>query len=174
MSPIGPSAAPRLRGSVGSALGIAATALMLMCAAVEKKCQPQGTPGHPFQVRPRPACLSAGNQLPPIRVPYEIATRGAVVEDVRIINANLVINADNVTVRRVEIQGGHIFNNASGRCHNGLLLEDVSLVRGPGQITSDADPPAITTGGYLARRVKIDGLPERLPCWRTEPRLHSR
>jgi hypothetical protein len=89
-----------------------------------------------------------------------IAKRGAVVEDVRLVNADLVINADNVTVRRVEIQSGHIFNDASGRCRNGLLLEDVSLVRAPGQFTTDADPPAVGTGGYIARRVKIDGLPE--------------
>jgi hypothetical protein len=83
-----------------------------------------------------------------------------VLEDVRLVNADLVINADNVTVRRVEIQGGHILNDANGKCHNGLVLEDVSLVRAPGQTTTDADAPAVGTGGYIARRVKIEGLPE--------------
>jgi hypothetical protein len=38
--------------------------------------------------------------------------------------------------------GGHIIDDANGQCHNGLLLEDVSLVRAPGQITTDADAPA--------------------------------
>lgn len=89
-----------------------------------------------------------------------IAERGAVVEDVRLINADLVIDAENVTVRRIEIQGGHIINDASGPCRNGLLLEDVSLVRAAGQVTTDGDAPAIGTGGYTARRVKIEGLPE--------------
>ena len=89
-----------------------------------------------------------------------ISERGAVLEDVRFVNADLVINADNVTVRRVEIQGGHILNDAGGRCRNGLLLEDVSIVRAPDQITTDGDAPAVGTGGYIARRVKIEGLPE--------------
>ncbi|MBH5398262.1 hypothetical protein HZZ13_10725 [Bradyrhizobium sp. CNPSo 4010] len=90
-----------------------------------------------------------------------VTERGSVVEDVRLVNADLVIDADNVTVRRVEIQGGHILNDATGgRCRNGLLLEDVSIVRAPGQITTDKDPPAMGTGGYTARRVKIEDLPE--------------
>jgi hypothetical protein len=89
-----------------------------------------------------------------------ISERGAVLEDVRLVNADLVINADDVTVRRVEVQGGRIFNDANGQCHNGLLLEDVSLIRAPGQVTNDAGAPAVGTGGYIARRVKIEGLPE--------------
>lgn len=89
-----------------------------------------------------------------------ISKRGAVLEDVRLVKADLIVDANDVTVRRVEIQGGHILNEVNGKCHNGLLLEDVSLVRAPGQITTDADAPAVATGGYTARRVKIDGLSE--------------
>jgi hypothetical protein len=88
-----------------------------------------------------------------------ITTPGAVVQDIRIDNASLVIAANNVTVRRVEVRGGRIDNWRGGACRNGLLLEDVSVVRAPGQVTS-GNEPGIQHGGYTARRVKIDGLPE--------------
>lgn len=89
-----------------------------------------------------------------------VTTAGAVVQDIRIIGADLVINAPNVTVRRVEIQGGTVDNWPGSVCRNGLVLEDVSIVRAPGQVTTDAGFPAVGQGGYTARRVKIDGLPE--------------
>lgn len=85
---------------------------------------------------------------------------GAVIEDVRIRGANLFIDAENVTIRRVEIEGGHIINDPVNVCRNGLLLEDVSIVRASGQTTDAADQPAIGPGGYTARRTKIDGLSE--------------
>jgi hypothetical protein len=161
MSTIGPRAT-RLRGSVGrkAAAGITAMALMLMSAAIGEEVP---APEHARVSFPGPSTTGVPLGWKPAATytsTLRIATHGAVVEDVRVVNADLVINADNVTVRRVEIQGGRIFNDASGQCHNGLLLEDVSLVRAPGQITTDADPPAVAAGGYLARRVKIDGLPE--------------
>jgi hypothetical protein len=88
-----------------------------------------------------------------------ITTPGAVVTDIRLVNADLVIAADDVTVRRVEVQGGSITNSVDADCHNGLVLEDVSVVRSPGQVTQ-GDEPAIGPGGYTARRVQIDGLSE--------------
>jgi hypothetical protein len=89
-----------------------------------------------------------------------VTTTGAVVQDVRLVNSDLIIDASNVTVRRVEIQGGRIFNDPGTTCRNGLVIENVSIVRAPGQVTSDRDMPGIGTGGYTARHVKIDGLPE--------------
>jgi hypothetical protein len=89
-----------------------------------------------------------------------VTRRGAVVEDVRLINADLVIDADDVTVRRVEIQSGRIYNEGDFPCRNGLLVEDVTLTRAAGRTTSANDEPAIGIGGYTARRVKIDGLGE--------------
>ena len=88
-----------------------------------------------------------------------VTTAGAVVEDVRLVNADLVVDAPNVTVRRVEIQGGVIDNAPGTTCRNGLVLEDVSIIRSPGQVTT-GDTATIRVGGYMARRVKIDGLPE--------------
>ena len=161
MSTIGARTA-RLHRNVGRKMGagIAATVLMLTSAAIGEEAS---APQHARTSFPGPSTTGVPLGWKPTATytrTLRIAERGAVVEDVRLVNADLVINADNVTVRRVEIQGGHIFNDASGRCRNGLLLEDVSLVRAPDQITTDADPPAVGTGGYIARRVKIDGLPE--------------
>lgn len=85
---------------------------------------------------------------------------GAIVEDVRLVGASLLVDAENVTVRRVEIAGGSIVTDSDGACRNGLLIEDVSIVAAAGQATTDETPPAIAPGGYTARRVKIDGLPE--------------
>jgi hypothetical protein len=139
--------------------GIAATILMLTSAASGEVSAPQ----HARTSFPSSSTTGVPSDWEPTATytkTLRISERGAVLEDVRLVNADLVINADNVTVRRVEIQGGHIFNDASGPCRNGLLLEDVSLVRAPGQITTDSDAPAVGTGGYTARRVKIEDLPE--------------
>jgi hypothetical protein len=89
-----------------------------------------------------------------------VTKRGAIVEDVRLVDADLVIEAEDVTVRRVEIQSGRIYNEGSFPCRNGLLLEDVTVTRAPGRSTSPDDQPAIGVGGYTARRVKIDDLAE--------------
>jgi hypothetical protein len=89
-----------------------------------------------------------------------ITAKGAVVQDVRIVGANLVINADDVTVRRVELQGGSVLNDSGAACRNGLVLEDVSIVPAAGKLTADDDLPAVQAGGYTARRVKIDDRPE--------------
>lgn len=90
---------------------------------------------------------------------YTVSTAGAVVQDLRITNGSLIVNAPNVTVRRVEILGGSINNFAGSACQNGLVIEDTTVGRSPNQPTS-GDSPAIGVGGYTARRVKIDGLPE--------------
>lgn len=89
-----------------------------------------------------------------------VTTAGAVVENVRLINADIIVQAANVTIRRVELQGGRIYNDAGSTCAAGLLLEEVSLIRAPGQTTRATDPSAVGVGSYTARRVKIDGLPE--------------
>jgi hypothetical protein len=159
MSAIGTGA--HLSNAAGRVTGacIAAAALMLTSAAVGETPTPQqsttsfpspSTTGVPLGWKPTSTYTKT----------LRISVNGAVLEDVRLVNSDLVIDANDVTVRRVEILGGHIFNDTRGQCHNGLVLEDVSLVRAPGQVTTDADPPAVGTGGYIARRVKIEGLPE--------------
>lgn len=88
-----------------------------------------------------------------------VSTAGAVIEDLRITNGDLLVRAPNVTVRRVEILGGNIHNEGRA-CFNGLVIEDTSIGRGPGQTTRDTDESAIMVGGYTARNVKITGVPE--------------
>ena len=88
-----------------------------------------------------------------------VDTPGAVVEDLRIVNGDLNIAAPNVTVRRVEIEGGVIDNFAGDQCSAGLKLIAVTVKRAPGQVT-EGDFAAVGVGGYTARRVEISGLPE--------------
>lgn len=90
---------------------------------------------------------------------YWVRTAGAVVEDLRITDGSLMIDAANVTVRRVEIRGGRIENRPGSRCNNGLVVEDTTITRSARQ-TRDSDQPVIGVGGYTARNVKIDNVPE--------------
>jgi hypothetical protein len=87
-----------------------------------------------------------------------VTTPGTLVQDIRIVNANLIIDANNVTVRRVEIQGGWIDNAPNHICRTGTLIEDASLIRAAGP--TSGDHPSIQHGGYTARRVEINGLSE--------------
>ena len=89
-----------------------------------------------------------------------VSKAGAVVQDVRLVNADIEVRARNVIIRRVEIQGGSIYNNTSA-C-SGLVIESVTIKRAPGQVTRFDDGPVISPGGYTARRVKVDGVPEGL------------
>lgn len=90
---------------------------------------------------------------------YTINTPGAVVEDLRVTNGTIAVNARNVTLRRVQAVGSVIANFTSGTCATGLVIEDSEIVRGTAPTTDDAWP-AVTSGGYTARNVLIDGVPE--------------
>jgi hypothetical protein len=92
----------------------------------------------------------------------EVRTAGTVVQDIRLVNADIIVTAKNVTIRRVEIEGGGIFNNGTGSNCAGLLIEDVSIVKAPGQVTTFSDGYVVGPGGYTARRLKVDGLAEGL------------
>jgi hypothetical protein len=86
----------------------------------------------------------------------EVTKPGAVVHDILLRNADLLVEAPNVTIRRVELQGGRIDNRPGGSsCANGLVIEDTTVAPPPGQRDSVDSQGAIATGGYTARRVKI-------------------
>ena len=90
---------------------------------------------------------------------YTISTPGAVVEDLRVTNGTINVTAKNVTLRRVQAVGSVIVNFASATCATGLVIEDSEIVRGSAPTTDEAWP-AVTSGGYTARNVLIDGVPE--------------
>lgn len=89
---------------------------------------------------------------------FRVTQAGAVVEDVRV-NGSIVVEAPNVTLRRVEVVGGGIDNFSGPSCQDGLLIED-STVRRSSEPTTDDGSPAVGAGGYTARGVEINGLPE--------------
>ena len=81
---------------------------------------------------------------------------GAVVQDILFTGGNLNIEAPNVTVRRVKLQGGRL-SNTQGGCANGLVVENSTFEPPPGQTRSGPNDTegAVGVGGYTARRVKI-------------------
>lgn len=82
-----------------------------------------------------------------------VTTNGAVVQDVRLTNgAGIDVRAQNVTIRRVELDGGHVNNQPESTCGNGLLIEDTSFL---GPDLEAGQEAAIRFGGYTARRVEI-------------------
>jgi hypothetical protein len=84
---------------------------------------------------------------------------GKVVEDIRIVGADLIIDAPDVTVRRVELDGGQITNVPGSDCRNGLVIEDTTLLR-PTPTKLDGEDAAIGIGGYTARRVEMVDVTE--------------
>lgn len=87
-----------------------------------------------------------------------ITTAGAVVEDLRMTNGTIYVQAKNVTLRRIEGTGVRVNNYVGSSCGTGLVIEDSTFLRGS---TSNFNGEAvITAGGYTARNVHISGAPE--------------
>jgi hypothetical protein len=84
-----------------------------------------------------------------------VSKAGAVVQDILFTGGNLIVDAPNVTVRRVKMQGGRIINVPGAQCRNGLLVEDSTFEPPPGRRFSNDSEGATGVGGYTARRVKI-------------------
>jgi hypothetical protein len=80
---------------------------------------------------------------------------GAIVEDVLLVDADLVVDAPNVTIRRVELQGGRIQNHPRATCGNGMLVEDTTIEPRAGERYAQDSEGVVSYGGYTARRVKI-------------------
>ena len=88
----------------------------------------------------------------------EVGRRGAVIEDVRVFG-DINVNAYDVTLKRVEVVGGVIQNWVGETCYTGMKVVRSTIRKAPDQQTS-GDFPALSTGGYVARRVAIIDLPE--------------
>lgn len=84
-----------------------------------------------------------------------VTAPGAVVEDVLLTNADLVVDAPDVMIRRVKLQGGRIQNVPGSTCRNGMVVEDSTLEPSPGDSFSRDSEGVVGYGGYTARRVKV-------------------
>lgn len=83
-----------------------------------------------------------------------LGQNGQVLQDVRLTNgASITVTGQNVTIRRVELDGGYINNQPGTACGSGLVVEDTSLL---GPDNESGGEAAIRYGGYTARRVEIE------------------
>lgn len=89
-----------------------------------------------------------------------ITEAGAVLEDVRVVNGTIYVDAPNVTLRRIDAVGTGVVNDPRNICRNGMVIEDSTFT--PRKNTSDRDIFVIGPGGYTVRNVVIDGVPEGL------------
>ena len=80
---------------------------------------------------------------------------GAVVQDVLLVGADIIVEAPNVTIRRTKLQGGRISNFNGSPCRSGMVIEDTTLEPPPGASSIVENEGAVDVGGYTARRVKI-------------------
>jgi hypothetical protein len=85
----------------------------------------------------------------------EVKHPGAVIQDVRLENADIIVEAPNVTIRRVDLRGGAITNFVGHPCQGGMVVEDTTIEPPPGKIYSVETEGVIEASGYTARRVKI-------------------
>jgi hypothetical protein len=92
-----------------------------------------------------------------------VTRAGAVVHDIRFTRgASIVVRANHVTIRRVELQGGTITNqygSAPANCGHNMLVEDATFEQIPGRF-KPSDFPVIGEGSYTARRIEVDGRGE--------------
>jgi hypothetical protein len=88
---------------------------------------------------------------------------GTVVQDIRFTDgAGITVKARDVTIRRVDMQGGVITNqygDAPAGCGHNLVVEDTTFEPVPGEF-EPSDYPVIGEGSYTARRIEVDGRGE--------------
>jgi hypothetical protein len=152
-------------------LCIAGLAIRAARSDPEDRSAPIQQPSEPTErppVRRFPNPASTG--VPPGWRPAEtrstdlaVTEPGAVVDDVRFTDgASILVKADDVTIRRVELQGGTISNqydDAPAGCGHNLLVEDATFEQIPGKFDA-SDYPVIGEGSYTARRIEVEGRGE--------------
>jgi hypothetical protein len=120
---------------------------------------PQPTPGTPGATRfPTPDTTGVPAGWTPAQVrtsDLEVTQPGTVVQDMLLQNASIIVKAPNVTIRRVDLQGGSITNFNGNPCQGGMVVEDTTIEPPPGQQYSIETEGVIEASGYTARRVKI-------------------
>ena len=107
---------------------------------------------------PTPATTGVPPGWTPKRVrttDLRVTRPGAVVKDVLLKNADISVEAPNVTIRRVKLQGGAINNWPGKSCNSGLVIEQSTIGPAPGQNYGNDSEGVISYGGYTAKGVKI-------------------
>lgn len=107
---------------------------------------------------PNPATTGVPNGWSPAQTrtsALQVNQPGAVVEDVQLDDADIVVNAPNVTIRRVKLRGGRITNAVGAGCQSGMTIEDTTIEPRPGATSGTDREGVIEAGGYTARRVEI-------------------
>jgi hypothetical protein len=85
-----------------------------------------------------------------------------VVQDILLTsNADILVDAANVTIRRVFLEGGRIDLSPGSACHR-TRIERSTIQRSFGAVTSVDQEGRITPGGWIVDGVKMDGVPEGL------------
>ncbi|MFE7505994.1 hypothetical protein [Promicromonospora sp. NPDC057488] len=84
---------------------------------------------------------------------------GEVVSDLRITDGIISVEAEDVTLRRVQAVGSRVVNDNGPVCGSGLVVEQSEFVRSSRR-TTDGDLQVIGNGGFTVRDVVIDGVPE--------------
>lgn len=84
-----------------------------------------------------------------------VTKRGAVIEDLLLVGADISVDAPNVKIRRVKLQGGAINNETGSSCDNGMVVSKTTIEPAPGSNSTPDSEGVINSGGYTARRVEI-------------------
>lgn len=91
-----------------------------------------------------------------------VTTPGAIVQDLRLTNgADILVDAPNVTIRRVLLEGGRIDLSPGTTC-NRTRIEQTTIRRPAGTVTDADQEGRITPGGWDVDRLHLDGVPEGL------------
>lgn len=81
---------------------------------------------------------------------------GTTVKDLLLTGgAGIIVDAPNVTIRRVKLQGGRITNYAGPRCVGRMTIEDTTIEPPAGASSTVETEGVIDAAAYTARRVKI-------------------
>jgi hypothetical protein len=148
-----------MRPSIGRRLlALAACALGCSAAACGTSATQAPPPAPPMRSFPTASTVGVPADWRPAQTRTTnlvVHRAGSVIEDLLLIDADLIVDAPNVTIRRVKLQGGAIQNQPGSACRNGMVVEDSTIEPRPGERYARDTEGVVSYGGYTARRVKI-------------------
>lgn len=148
------------------------TVTSTVTSTVTPSSSPTASPTQSSSPTPTPTAPSAGawptaatTGVPAGWVPKETRsswriTSPGVYEDVRV-TGSITVTVGGVTLRRVEVLGGSVVNQACGGA-TPLVLEDVTFRPPAGQARAGSSEGAVYHGNFIARRIKVQDYIEGL------------